>query len=61
MLPTLYRFIIHATSEGKPHTATWDYPTRRGAEQAFLENARMMFNDTVIDSVDELGPIDELD
>ena len=58
---TIYRFIIHATSEGLPHTATWDYPTREGAEQGFLENARMLFKDTVINSVEELGPIDLLD
>ncbi len=58
---TIYRFIIHATSEGLPHTATWDYYSREGAEQGFLENARMLFKDTVIDSVEELGPIHLLD
>ena len=60
LMPTLYRFIIHGTSEGKPHTATWDHYTRQGAEQGFLENARMLFKDTVINSVDELGPVDAL-
>tara|TARA_Y100000015_G_C2332348_1_gene61844 strand:- start:56 stop:238 length:183 start_codon:yes stop_codon:yes gene_type:complete len=58
---TIYRFIIHATSEGLPHTATWDYPTREGAVQGFLENARMLFKDTVINSVEVLGPVHLLD
>ncbi len=58
---TIYRFIIHGTSEGLPHTATWDYPTREGAEQGFLDNARMLFKDTVINSVEELGPVHLLD
>lgn len=58
---TIYRFIIHATSDGEPHTATWDYPTKGGAVRGFLENARMMFIDTVINSIDELGPVDLLD
>jgi hypothetical protein len=58
---TLNRYIIHATSEGQPHTATWDYFTKGGAVRGFLENARMMFTDTVIYSVEELGPVDELD
>lgn len=57
---TLYRFIIHATSEGKPHTATWDYPTKGGAVKGFLENARLMFPDVVINSVEELGPVHQL-
>ena len=60
-MPTLYRFIIHATSDGQSHTATWDYPTREGAEQGFLENARMLFKDTVINSVEVLGPVHLLD
>ena len=58
---TLYRFIIHGTSEGLPHTATWDHYTRKGAEQGFLENARMLFKDTVINSVEVLGPVHLLD
>ena len=57
---TLYRFIIHATSEGKPHTATWDYPTKGGAVKGFLEKARLMFPDVVINSVEELGPVHQL-
>ena len=57
---TLYRFIIHATSEGKPHTATWDYPTKGGAVKGLLENARLMFPDVVINSVEELGPVHQL-
>ena len=58
-MPTLYRFIIHATSEGKPHTATIDHYTRFAAIQMFT--VQSLFSDTVVNSVEELGPIDLLD
>ena len=53
----LNRYIIHATSEGKPHTATIDHYTRFAAVQMFT--AGNVFSDTVINSIDELGPIDK--
>ena len=56
---TIQRFIIHATSEGKPHTATIDHYTRFAAVQMFT--VQSLFSDTVINSVEELGPIDLLD
>ena len=59
MTATINRYVIHATSEGKPHTATFDHYTRFAAVQMFT--AQSIFSDTVINSVDELGPIDELD
>ena len=59
MTNTISRFVIHATSEGKPHTATIDHYTRFAAVQMFT--VQSLFSDTVINSVDELGPIDELD
>jgi hypothetical protein len=59
MTNTINRFVIHATSEGKPHTATIDHYTRFAAVQMFT--VQSLFSDTVINTVDELGPIDLLD
>ena len=56
---TINRYIIHATSEGKPHTATIDHYTRFAAVQMFT--VQSLWSDTVINSVDELGPIEDLD
>ena len=56
---TIQRFIIHATSEGKPHTATIDHYTRFAAVQMFT--VQSLFSDTVINSVEELGPVHLLD
>ena len=56
---TINRYVIHATSEGKPHTATIDHYTRFAAVQMFTTQS--LWTDTVVQSVDELGPIDELD
>ena len=57
-MQTIKRFVIHATSEGKPHTATIDHYTRGAAVQMFA--VQSLWSDTVIDTVDELGPIDQL-
>nr|BAR35323.1 hypothetical protein [uncultured Mediterranean phage uvMED] len=54
---TINRFVIHATSEGKPHSATIDHYSRFAAVQMFT--AQSVFSDTVINSIDELGPIDK--
>ena len=59
MTNTINRFVINATSEGKPHTATIDHYTRFAAVQMFT--VQSLFSDTVINTVDELGPIDLLD
>jgi len=59
MTNTINRYVIHATSEGKPHTATIDHYTRFSAVQMFT--VQSLFSDTVINSIDELGPIDLLD
>jgi hypothetical protein len=50
------RFIIHALTEGKPHTATIDHYTRGEALWLFYVNSPF---DTmpVVQSVDELGPL----
>jgi len=57
-MQTLNRYVIHATSEGKPHTAAWDCYSRVQAVQMFT--AASLWSDTVVQSVDELGPVDEL-
>ena len=59
MTATINRYVIHATSEGKAHTATIDHYTRFTAVQMFT--VQSLFSDTVIDTVDELGPIEDLD
>ena len=59
MTATVNRYIIHATSEGKPHTATIDHYTRFAAVQMFT--VQSIFSDTVVNTVDELGPIEDLD
>ena len=57
-MQTINRYVIHATSEGKPHTAVWDCYNRFQAVQLFT--ASTLFSDTVVNSVEELGPIDAL-
>lgn len=57
-MQTINRYIIHATSDGKPHTATIDHYTRFAAVQMFT--VQSLWTDTVIDTVDELGPIEDL-
>jgi hypothetical protein len=57
-MPVINRYVIHATSEGKPHTAVWDHYTRFQAIQMFTVSS--LFSDTVINWVEELGPIDAL-
>jgi len=57
-MQTLNRYVIHATSEGKPHTAAWDCYSRVQAVQMFT--AASLWSDTVVNSVDELGPVAEL-
>ena len=49
------RYIIHALSEGKPHTATVDHYNRGDALYCFYTSTP--FKDAVIQSVEELGPI----
>ena len=56
-MKTLNRYIIHATSNGKPHTATIDHYTRFAAVQCF--STQSLWTDTKINSIDELGPIDK--
>ncbi len=56
---TIKRFVIHATSEGKPNTATVEHYTRAAAIEEFKRWD--FFADTVIRTIDELGPIDDLD
>lgn len=58
-MQAINRYVIHATSDGKPHTATIDHYTRFAAVQMFT--VQSLWADTVIDTVDELGPIEELD
>jgi len=54
----IQRFIIRATSNGKPHTVTWDHFSKEKAVQDFLQNRSLvLYPDTVIHTVDELGPI----
>jgi len=55
MIKTINSYIIHATSEGKPHTATIDHYSR--GEAIYLFHINSPFSDTVIQSVEELGPI----
>ena len=57
-MTTINRYVIHATSEGKPHTEVWDCYTRGQAVQMF--NVSTLWSDTVIHSIEELGPIDAL-
>lgn len=52
---TIERYIIHALSEGKPHTATVDHYSRGDALHCFYTSTP--FKDAVIQSVEELGPI----
>ena len=50
------RYIIHALTEGKPHTATIDHYSRGEALHLFYINSP--FNTLpVVQSVDELGPL----
>ena len=57
-MQTINRYVIRATSEGKPHTEVWDCYTRGQAVQMFT--AATLWSDTEIHTVEELGPIDEL-
>lgn len=57
-MQTLNRYVIHATSDGKPHTAAWDCYSRVQAVQMFT--AASLWSDTIVNSVDELGPVEEL-
>ena len=52
---TINRYIIHALSEGKTHTATVDHYNRSDALHCFYTSTPFM--DSVIQSVEELGPI----
>ena len=36
-MQTINRYVIHATSDGKPHTATWDCYSRFEAVQLFMQ------------------------
>ena len=58
-MQTINRYVIHATSEGKPHTETWDCYSRGQAVQLFTTST--LWSDTVINTVEELGPVNELD
>ncbi len=55
MTNTINSYIIHAISEGKPHTATIDHYSR--GEAIYLFHINSPFTDTVIQSIEELGPI----
>lgn len=48
-------YIIYALSEGKPHTASIHHYSR--GEAIHLFHITSPFSDTVIQSVEELGPI----
>ena len=50
------RFIIHALSEGKPHTAIIDHYSRGQALYHFYRD-NLFAHDTIVRSVEELGPI----
>ena len=52
---TIERYIIHALSEGKPHTSTVDHYSRGEALYCFYTSTP--FKDAVIQSVEELGPL----
>ncbi len=52
---TVYSFVIHALSEGRPHTAQIEHYSRGEAIYCFYVGSP--FNDTVIQSVEELGPV----
>jgi len=56
MQSTINRYTIHALSEGKPHSASIDHYSRGQALYLFYSSS--LFSDTVVQSVDELGPID---
>jgi len=57
-MQTINRYVIRATSEGKPHTEVWDCYNRTQAVQMFT--AASLWSDTIVSSVEELGPVDEL-
>ena len=57
-MQTINRYVIHATSDGKPHTETWDCYSRFQAVQMFI--AASLWTDTEVHTVDELGPVHEL-
>ncbi len=52
---TVYSFVIHALSEGKTHTAQIDHYSR--GEAIYCFHVGSPFADTVIQSVEELGPV----
>ena len=55
MQHTIQRYIIHALSEGKPHTATIDHYSRGNALYCFYTSTP--FKAAVIQSVEELGVV----
>lgn len=58
-MQTINRYVIHGTSDGKPHTETWDCYNRFEALLMFTTST--LWSDTEIHTVDELGPVHELD
>ena len=58
-MQTINRYVIHATSDGKSHTETWDCYNRFEALLMFTTST--LWSDTEIHTVDELGPVHELD
>lgn len=57
-MQTINRYVIRATSEGKPHTEVWDCYNRTQAVQMFT--AASLWSDTIVNSVEELGPVRQL-
>ncbi len=52
---TVYSFVIHAISEGRPHTTQIDHYSR--GEAIYCFHVGSPFTATVIQSVVELGPV----